>query len=82
MVHQIVVPPNYRKEILSLAHGSIMAGHLDINKQNFDILLLAGAEKRRRAALLTLSCLPISGETQPSNPSSSFTTDTRLWRAL
>ena len=38
VVHQIVVPPNYRKEILSLAHGSIMAGHLGVNKTYHKIL--------------------------------------------
>ena len=38
VVHQIVVPPNYRKEILNLAYGSDMAGHLDINKTYHKIL--------------------------------------------
>ena len=38
VVHQIVVPPNYREEILSLSHGSIMAGHLGINKTYHKIL--------------------------------------------
>ena len=38
VVHQIVVPPNCRKEILNLAHGSAMAGHLGINKTYHKIL--------------------------------------------
>ena len=38
VVHQ-VVPPNYRKEILNLACGSIMAGHLCINKTYHKILM-------------------------------------------
>ena len=76
VVHQIVVPPNYRKEILILAHGSIMAGHLGVHIKpitKFDMLLLARVEKRYRAVLLTLSCLSISEETQPNSPSCSFT---------
>ncbi|XP_069976068.1 uncharacterized protein [Penaeus vannamei] len=31
-VHQIVIPRSYRRQILSLAHDSPMAGHLGINK--------------------------------------------------
>ena len=31
-VHQVVVPPRYRKEILRLAHGIPMAGHLGVRK--------------------------------------------------
>ena len=38
VVHQIVVLPNYRKEILNLAHGSAMVGHLGINKTYHKIL--------------------------------------------
>ena len=37
-VHQIVVPKNCREEILNLAHGSVMAGHLGINKTYHKIL--------------------------------------------
>ena len=36
--HQIVVPQNYRKEILNLAHGSAMGGHLGVNKTYQKIL--------------------------------------------
>ena len=32
VLYQIVVPPVYRKDILSLAHENAMAGHLGINK--------------------------------------------------
>lgn len=32
VVSQVVVPSLYRKEILALAHGSPMAGHLGVNK--------------------------------------------------
>ena len=38
VVHQIVVPQNCRQEILNLAHGSAMAGHLGINKTHRKIL--------------------------------------------
>ena len=31
-VHQIVVPPKHRKEILHLAHDNPLAGHLGVNK--------------------------------------------------
>ena len=32
VVHQVVVPPCYRSDIVSLAHDSPMAGHLGVNK--------------------------------------------------
>ena len=32
VVHQVVVPKMYRREVLHLAHASPMAGHLGINK--------------------------------------------------
>ena len=38
VVHQIVIPKKYRREILSLAHESAMAGHLGINKTYLKIL--------------------------------------------
>ena len=31
-IYQIVVPPAYRKDILSLAHGTPLTGYLGINK--------------------------------------------------
>ena len=36
--HQIVVPKNYRSEILSLAHETPMSGHLGVNKTYHKIL--------------------------------------------
>ena len=36
--HQIVVPKSYRHEILSIAHGSPMSGHLGINKTYHKII--------------------------------------------
>ena len=36
--HQIVVPSSYRPHILSLAHDSLMSGHLGINKSYHKIL--------------------------------------------
>ena len=38
IVHQIVVPWNCRKEILNLAHGSALGGHLGVNKTYCKIL--------------------------------------------
>ncbi|MCP4254336.1 MAG: hypothetical protein GY775_13195, partial [Candidatus Scalindua sp.] len=38
VVHQIIIPRIYRKDILSLAHDSPMAGHLGINKTYSKIL--------------------------------------------
>ena len=38
VVHQIVIPKKYRREILSLAHESAMAGHLGVNKTYLKIL--------------------------------------------
>ena len=38
VVHQIVMPRKYRREILSLAHESAMAGHLGVNKTYLKIL--------------------------------------------
>lgn len=32
VVHQIVIPAVYRKNVISLAHDSPMAGHLGVNK--------------------------------------------------
>ena len=37
-VHQVVVPPSYRKEILRLAHDIPMAGHLGVRKTEARIL--------------------------------------------
>ena len=36
--HQSVVPKIYRSEILSLAHGTPMSGHLGVNKTYHNIL--------------------------------------------
>ncbi len=36
--HQIVVPSCYRRDILSLAHDSLLAGHLGVNKTYHKIL--------------------------------------------
>ena len=47
--HQIVVPKSYRHEILSIAHGSPMSGHLGINKTYHKIInhfLLAWSQIR------------------------------------
>ena len=38
VVHQIVMPRKYRREILSLAHESAMARHLGVNKTYLKIL--------------------------------------------
>ena len=38
VVHQIVLPPSYRKEVLQMAHESPMAGHLGVNKTESKIL--------------------------------------------
>ena len=32
VLHQIVMPKKFRREIISLAHESAMAGHLGVNK--------------------------------------------------
>ena len=38
VIYQIVVPPAYRQDILNLAHGTPLAGHLGINKTNHKVL--------------------------------------------
>ena len=38
VVHQIVMPGKYRREVLSLAHESVMAGHLGVNKTYLNVL--------------------------------------------
>ena len=37
VIHQIVVPKVYKRDILKLAHESPMGGHLGINKTNSKI---------------------------------------------
>ena len=39
VVNQIVVPPKYRKNIISLAHDNVLSGHLGVNKTHNKILL-------------------------------------------
>ena len=38
VVNQIVVPPKYRKNIISLAHDNVLSGHLGVNKTHNKIL--------------------------------------------
>ena len=38
IIYQIVVPPAYRHDILSLAHETPLAGHLGINKTYYKVL--------------------------------------------
>ena len=38
VIYQIVVPPAYRQDTLSLAHGTPLAGHLGINKTYYKVL--------------------------------------------
>ena len=38
VVHQIIVPTNYRSEILQLAHDNLMSSHLGVNKTYHKIL--------------------------------------------
>ena len=38
IIYQIIVPPAYQHDILSLAHETPLAGHLDINKTHYKML--------------------------------------------
>ena len=38
VVYQIVVPPSYRRDVLVLAHGTPLAGHLGVEKTYHKVL--------------------------------------------